>query len=51
METTKRIAKRIADRSIKKKVIDRNIYAGDEETKLNKFVEAIVKIILKEIDL
>jgi hypothetical protein len=39
MKATKRKAKRIADRSIKKKAIDRNIYAGSEEAMLNKVVE------------
>jgi hypothetical protein len=51
LETTKRKAKRIADRPISKKAMDRNIYAGSEETMLNKVVEIIVKIIKKEIGL
>jgi hypothetical protein len=51
MKTIKRKAKRIADRPIKKKVTDRNIYAGSEEEMLNKVVEIIVKIIKKEIGL
>lgn len=51
MKTTKRKAKRISDRPIKKKAIDRNIYAGSEEALLNKVVEIIVKIIKKEVGL
>ncbi|HLX53841.1 MAG TPA: hypothetical protein VKR58_07865 [Aquella sp.] len=51
METRKRKAKRIADRPIKKKVMDRNIYAGSEEALLNKVVEIVVKIIKKEVGL
>jgi len=51
METRKRKAKRIADRPIKKKAMDRNIYAGSEEALLNKVVEIVVKIIKKEIGL
>lgn len=51
MRTTKRKAKRIADRPMKKKDIDSNIYAGSEEAMLNKVVEIIVKIIKKEIGL
>lgn len=51
MKATKRKAKRIADRPIKKKVIDNNIYAGREEVLLNKVVEIIVKIIKKEVGL
>lgn len=49
MKTTKRKAKRISDRPIKKKAVDRNIYAGSEETLLNRVVEIIVKIIKKEV--
>jgi hypothetical protein len=49
MKTIKRKAKRIADAQIKKKVLDRNIYAGSEEALLNKVVEIIVKIIKKEV--
>jgi len=51
METTKRKAKRISDRPIKKKAIDRNIYAGSEDALLKKIVEVVVKIIKKEIGL
>jgi hypothetical protein len=51
MKATKRKAKRMADRPLKKKVMDRNIYAGNEEALLNKVVEIIVKIIKKEIGL
>jgi len=51
METRKRKAKRIADRPIKKKAMDRNIYAGSEEALLNKVVEIVVKIIKKEVGL
>lgn len=51
MKITKRKAKRIAGRPIKKKVINSNIYAGSEEELLNKVVEIIVKIITKEIGL
>ncbi|GAA4083439.1 hypothetical protein [Mucilaginibacter panaciglaebae] len=53
MRTIKRKAKRIADRTMKKKAvdIDRNIYAGSEEVLLNKVVEIVVKIIKKEIGL
>lgn len=51
METRKRKAKRIADRPIKKKTINGNIYAGSEEALLNKVVEILVKIIKKEVDL
>ena len=51
METRKRKAKRIADRPIKKKAMDRNIYAGSEEALLNRVVEIVVKIIKKEIGL
>jgi hypothetical protein len=51
MKTQKRKAKRIADRQIKKKIMDRNIYAGSEESMLNKVVEIVVKIIKKEIGL
>jgi hypothetical protein len=51
MKTTKRKAKRITDRPIKKKTLDENIYAGSEEALLNKVVEIVVKIIKKEIDL
>jgi hypothetical protein len=49
MKTIKRKAKRIADRPIKKKVLNRNIYAGSEEAMLNKVVEIIVKIIKKRL--
>jgi hypothetical protein len=49
MKIVKRKVKRIADRPIKKKIIDRNIYAGSEEAMLNKVVEIIVKVILKKI--
>lgn len=51
---TKRKAKRIAKRPIRKKTvdIDRNIYyVGNEQEMLDKFVEVIVKIIKKEIGL
>ena len=51
MKTQKRKANRTANRTIKKKAIDRNIYAGDEEAMLNKVVEIIVKIIKKEVGL
>ena len=51
MKTIKRKAKRITDRSIKKKITHSNIYAGSEETLLNKVVEIVVKIIKKEIGL
>jgi len=51
MKTTKRKAKKIAARAIKKKSIDRNIYAGSEEAMLDKVVEIVVKIIKKEIGL
>jgi hypothetical protein len=51
MIITKRKVKRIANRSIKKKAIDRNIYAGSEEALPNKAVEIIVKIIKKEVGL
>lgn len=51
MKTAKRQAKRIADRPIKKKVLDRNMYAGSEEALVNKVAEIIVKIIKKEIGL
>ena len=51
MKKVKRKAKRIADRQIKKKVIDSNVYAGSEEALLNKVVEIIVKIIKKEVGL
>jgi hypothetical protein len=51
MKTQKRKANRIANRTIKKKAIDRNIYAGSEEALLNKVVEIVVKIIKKEIGL
>lgn len=51
MKTTKRKAKRIANRPLKAKSIDRNIYAGSEEALVNKVVEIIVKIIKKEIGL
>jgi hypothetical protein len=51
MKAIKRKAKRIADHPIKKKVMDRNIYAGSEEAMLNKVVEIVVKIIKKEIGL
>ncbi len=51
MNIVKRKAKRIADHPIKRKPIDRNIYAGSEEALLNKVVEIIVKIIKKEIGL
>lgn len=49
MKATKRKAKGMTNRPIKKKIMDRNIYAGSEEAMLNKVVEIIVKIILKEI--
>ena len=48
MKARKRKAQRIADRPIKKEVIDRNIYAGSEKELLNKVVEIIVKIIKKK---
>ena len=51
IKATKRKAKRIADPQNKKKVLDRNIYAGSEEVMLNKVIEIIVKIIKKEIGL
>ena len=51
METRKRKAKRISDRPIKTKAINRNIYAGSEEALLKKVVEIIVKIIKKEVGL
>jgi hypothetical protein len=51
IKTIKRKAKRIADRPIKEKIIDGNIYAGSEEALLNKVTEVIVKIIKKEIGL
>jgi hypothetical protein len=51
MKTTKRKAKRLAHRPIKRKVTDRNIYAGSEKAMLNKVVEIIVKIIKKEVGL
>jgi len=51
MKTIKRKAKRIIDRSIKKKITYSNIYEGSEEALLNKVVEIVVKIIKKEIDL
>jgi len=51
MKTIKRKAKRITDRSIKKKITYRNIYAGSEEAMLNKVVEIVVKIVKKEIGL
>ncbi|MFD2871686.1 hypothetical protein ACFS5N_04350 [Mucilaginibacter ximonensis] len=51
MKTTKRKAKRISDRPIKTKAMNRNIYAGSEEALLNKVVEIIVKIIKKEVGL
>jgi hypothetical protein len=51
MKTIKRKAKRTADRPVKNKVIDRNIYEGSEEALLNKIVGIIVKIIKKEVDL
>jgi len=43
--------KRISTRPIKKKIIDGNIYAGNEEAMLNKIVEVVVKIIKKDIGL
>lgn len=49
MNITKRKAKSIAEWSIKKKVLNRNIYAGSEEALLNKVVEIIVKIIKEEV--
>ncbi|MDB5122160.1 MAG: hypothetical protein JWP94_289 [Mucilaginibacter sp.] len=51
MKTIKRKARRIIDRPTKKKIIDRNIYAGSEDAMLNKVVEIIVKIIKKEVGL
>ena len=51
MNTTKRKAKRIANRPIKKKITNGNIYAGSEEALLKKVVEIIVKIIKKEVGL
>jgi hypothetical protein len=51
MKIVKRKARGIADRLIKKKVIDGNIYAGSEEVLLNKVVEIIVKINNKEVGL
>jgi len=49
MKAIKRKAKRISDRPIKKKAIDRNMYVGSEEALLNKVLEIVVKIIKKEI--
>lgn len=51
MKIIKRKAKRISDRPIKTKGMDRNIYAGSEDALLNKVVEIIVKIIKKEVGL